>query len=160
MRSARGPAVPKQSIQALGSHLRKDEVDQALVDGLIDVRDYARYLVGSVLAGLFGTWPEDIPDAADPVPAHTAFDGAYPNPFNPSTTLRFALATPEHARLDVYDLAGRRLRTLVDADLPAAEHEAVWDGRDDRGSVLPSGVYFARLTAGGFRSSQKLMLLK
>ena len=122
--------------------------------------DYARYLVGSVLAGLFGTWPEDIPDAADPVPAHTAFDGAYPNPFNPSTTLRFALATPEHARLDVYDLAGRRLRTLVDADLPAAEHEAVWDGRDDRGSVLPSGVYFARLTAGGFRSSQKLMLLK
>ncbi|MCB9513111.1 MAG: T9SS type A sorting domain-containing protein [Candidatus Latescibacteria bacterium] len=115
-------------------------------------------MVDDVLERLFGVLGDPI--AADPVPARTAFDGAYPNPFNPSTTLRFALAAPAHARLYVYDLAGRRVRSLVDAELPAAEHEAVWDGHDDRGTALPSGVYFARLTAGDFARSQKVLLLK
>ena len=119
---------------------------------------YVRRMVDDVLERLFGVLGDPI--AADPVPARTAFDGAYPNPFNPSTTLRFALAAPAHARLYVYDLAGRRVRSLVDAELPAAEHEAVWDGHDDRGTALPSGVYFARLTAGDFARSQKVLLLK
>ncbi|MBM4119035.1 hypothetical protein FJ251_15135, partial [bacterium] len=62
--------------------------------------------------------------------------------------------------LEVYDLAGRRVRTLVDGPLPAAQHEAIWDGADAAGRRLASGVYFVRLVAGDYRASEKLVLVK
>ncbi len=128
--------------------------------GLGDGYDYPRRLVGDVLAYLCGFDPNYLPDGADAVPAHTALAGAYPNPFNPKTTLHFAIATPEQVRLVVYDLAGRRVRTLVDMPLPAAEHEVVWNGTDDAGARVASGVYFVRMVAGDFTASEKLVLLK
>ncbi|MBM4116478.1 T9SS type A sorting domain-containing protein [bacterium] len=122
--------------------------------------DYARRLVGDVLSSLCGFAPNGQPDGADLAPARTALAGAYPNPFNPSTAIRFALAQPERVHLEVFDLGGRRVRTLVDGPLPAAQHEAIWDGADAVGHRLPSGVYFARLVAGDYRASAKLVLLK
>ena len=74
--------------------------------------------------------------------------GCSPNPFNPSTTLRFDLPVGGRVRLAVYDVAGRLLRTLLDVELPAGSHEAVWDGRDSAGRGMASGSYFARLLAG------------
>jgi hypothetical protein len=128
--------------------------------GIADGYDYARRLVGDVLANLCGYEANTAPDGVEPVPAHFALAGGYPNPFNPKTTIRFALAAPERVHLVVYDLAGRRVRTLVNAALPAAEHEAVWDGTDDAGARVASGVYFARLVAGEFIASEKLVLVK
>jgi len=70
---------------------------------------------------------------------------AYPNPFNPVTMLRFALDAERRVELAVHDARGRRLRRLAAGTWPAGEHALVWDGRDERGRELPSGVYFARL---------------
>jgi len=84
-----------------------------------------------------------------------------PNPFNPRTTLRFALpADAARVRLDVYDVQGRRVRILHDGALAAGEHTVVWNGMDDRGRDLPSGVYVCRLTDGRHRASMRTTLLR
>jgi flagellar hook assembly protein FlgD len=60
----------------------------------------------------------------------------------------------------LYDVAGRRVRTLVHGELPAGFHHAAWDGRDDRGQNVGNGVYFYRIVAGDWRSLRKLILLQ
>jgi hypothetical protein len=99
--------------------------------------------------------------AVDPVaPAVLALAPNQPNPFNPSTTLRFALPAAGRARLSVYDATGRRVAVLVEGELAAGWHQAVWDGRDASGHALASGVYLARLEAGSEVRARKLLLLK
>ena len=71
---------------------------------------------------------------------------ARPNPFVSSTDLAFAIDRPGRVELSLFDVSGRRVRTLVDAELPVGEHEATWDGRDDAGRPMPSGTYFSRLS--------------
>jgi len=87
---------------------------------------------------------------------------AYPNPFNPSTTLSFESAADQgRLRLVIVGTTGRELRVLASGIFAAGSHSVVWDGRDDAGNPLPSGLYLARLTSGhGLEGSQKLMLLK
>ncbi|MBN2171800.1 MAG: S8 family serine peptidase [Candidatus Krumholzibacteriota bacterium] len=98
-----------------------------------------------------------VPGAA---PASPRIAGIWPNPFNPKVTIRFDLAAPSPARLDVYDIRGRRVRILAAGELAAGPHELIWDGCDDAGRAQPGGVYFARLEAGGARDACKLVLLK
>ncbi len=93
-------------------------------------------------------------------PAVTVLHAAYPNPFNPATHLRFEVARAGRVQLEVYDLAGRRVRTLFDGWLPAVVHEEIWDGRDDGGRPVPSGVYYCRLLTADRTAMQKLTLLK
>lgn len=83
-----------------------------------------------------------------------------PNPFNPSTTIRFSLASRERATVVVYDAGGRRVRTLVDEPRAAGDQDVRWDGRDSSGRPVASGVYFYRLTAGAVVESKKMVLLK
>ncbi len=85
---------------------------------------------------------------------------AQPNPFNPTTRLSFNLPTASNATLAIYDIAGRLQKTLHTGRLAVGNHELEWNGRDDRGAELPSGIYFARLAAEGASRSQKLNLLK
>ncbi len=93
----------------------------------------------------------DAPGAGAIVDA--SFTAVHPNPFNPTTTIRFALPTAGLTRLAVFDVTGRLIRTLVDGDLPPGAHEAVWDGRDADGRGAASGVYLARLvTVSGVRT--------
>jgi len=70
---------------------------------------------------------------------------AYPNPFNPQTTLRFELTRSGPVQADVYDLQGQLVRRILQADLPRGRHDVIWDGRDERGAAAPSGVYFGRV---------------
>jgi hypothetical protein len=88
-------------------------------------------------------------------PAQLALSGITPNPFNPRTTLHFAMPLPGPVFLVVYNLQGQVVQTLVDGPLPAGLHQAVFDGAD-----LPSGMYLARLTAAGRSVTAKLTLLK
>ncbi|MBK9472418.1 MAG: T9SS type A sorting domain-containing protein [bacterium] len=83
-----------------------------------------------------------------------------PNPFNPRTTIRFTLPGDGVARLAIYDLAGRLVRTLVAGSLAAGEHEAVWDGCDDAGRAQASGSYLARLEAGGGVRTVRMALVR
>lgn len=84
----------------------------------------------------------------------------YPNPFNPTTVIRFMLPQAGHATLAVYDILGHRVRTLVDGLQPAGERNVTWDGRDDRGAAVASGIYFYRLASAGQTQTRKLTLMR
>ena len=79
----------------------------------------------------------------------------YPNPFNPNTTLRYDLPEPQHVQLYVYDIQGRRIKTLVDSQKPAGAHQFEWNASD-----LPSGTYFIQMQAGTWKVRRKCVLLK
>ncbi len=83
-----------------------------------------------------------------------------PNPARGETRILFSLGAPGRAVLDVIDVAGRRVKTLVDRSLSPGEHEVVWDGRDEAGRRAPNGVYFYRLVSSGERLSRKMTLLR
>jgi hypothetical protein len=98
--------------------------------------------------------------AGDASPRTTELFANHPNPFNPSTTIRYALGEAGRVRLSVYDASGRHVRTLVDGAEAAGEHTVDFDGRDDRGAALASGVYFYRLDTGNLTRTRKMVLLK
>lgn len=100
-----------------------------------------------------------LPDAALPRVLSLAQNS--PNPFNPSTAIRFGLPRPATVDLSVYDALGRRVSTLISGErLAAGEHERLWLGKDAEGRALVSGVYFLRLEADGRRLTRKMLLLK
>jgi hypothetical protein len=85
---------------------------------------------------------------------------AWPNPFNPHCTVRFVLDQPGEASLRVHDIRGRLLKTLADGRLEAGVHERVWQGRDERGRRVASGLYLLEFRSGSTRESRKIMLLR
>ena len=95
-------------------------------------------------------------------PAAFALGHAYPNPFNPETHIDFALAADTPVSLDVFDVLGRRVRTLVQAPgvLPAGYYSVTWDGRDHSGRGVGNGLYFYRLHTPAFQKTGKMMVLK
>jgi hypothetical protein len=84
----------------------------------------------------------------------------YPNPFNPSTVIRFSLPKATHVSLTIFNLQGKRIQTLVDGALPGGFKEYRWDGRDAAGNPVSSGIYFYRLQAGGHTFTEKMAFLK
>jgi len=94
------------------------------------------------------------------LPTVTALLPAYPNPFNPTTSLAFSLARDAEARLTVYDVRGRRIAVVHDGPLPAGQHVFAWNGRDGTGRGVASGVYVARLVADGVQQSRRLTLVR
>jgi hypothetical protein len=89
------------------------------------------------------------------VPSSFVLAQNYPNPFNPSTAIRFDLAEAGHVSLAVYDMIGRKVAMLIDSELPARQHEVIWNA-----SGLPSGVYFYTLQSDGFRSTRSMLLVE
>jgi hypothetical protein len=93
-------------------------------------------------------------------PARFALAPNTPNPFNPVTTIRFELDRPGPAALRVYSVSGSLVRTLLDRNLPAGRYHAAWDGRDESGRLVASGIYVYRLVESGRQISRKMSLLK
>lgn len=94
------------------------------------------------------------------IPAVTTLHPAQPNPFGPSATLALDLAASAPVEVRIYGVDGRLVRTLVEGTLEAGRHPLVWDGTDEAGRSLSSGVYFARLTTAGVNQSRQLVLMK
>ena len=103
---------------------------------------------------LFETEPLGLP------PLPFALHQNSPNPFNPSTEIGFSLPRPSEVVLDIYDISGKRVRRLLEEHRPAGQHTAQWNGLDERGSPVVSGVYFYRLMAGKQSDSRKMILLR
>ena len=120
---------------------------------------YHRVFVGHVLENVFDK-AVDPPIDVDETPAFTKLDGNFPNPFNPKTTIRFALANAGDVNLTVYDITGRAVKVLVDGHMDATNHEVVWDGSNNNGDKTASGVYFYKLHADGKVFTEKMVLLK
>ena len=85
---------------------------------------------------------------------------AFPNPFNASTTISFTLNKPEKVNLAVYSLAGQKVRELAAGNYSAGSHTAVWDGKDDSGNAVSSGVYLARMESGGVSKVVRMAMVK
>ncbi|MCK5052229.1 MAG: choice-of-anchor D domain-containing protein [Candidatus Cloacimonetes bacterium] len=100
----------------------------------------------------------------DLIPTITELTGNYPNPFNPTTNINFSLKADSRVSLMIYNVRGQKVRTLVNDNMQAGYHSIVWDGRDDSGKSVSSGVYFngfdAADIAGDYTSVKKMILLK
>ena len=85
----------------------------------------------------------------------------YPNPFNPTTTISYNLIEDSNVKLSIYNLKGQRIKQLVDDYLLAGQHSMAWDGTDNTGKPVSSGIYLYKLKAGGrYTSTKKMILLK
>ena len=126
-------------------------------DELNGVSDRAKFFRDAYV--FTGAGPSAQPTGAGPVYTNNLSQN-YPNPFNPQTTIAFSVKNRVNVRLAVYDVNGALVRTLVNSSQAAGPHEMKWDGRDDRGAAVASGVYFYRLRTGDFTSTKKMVLLK
>ncbi|MFQ5636760.1 MAG: T9SS type A sorting domain-containing protein [bacterium] len=116
---------------------------------------------GFALLDTLGTSsPTGISDAPIGVPASFALSQNYPNPFNPETLIIFDLHHQGRASLEIFNILGQRIRVLLDGDLGAGSHQFRWNGTDDLGRVVPSGLYVYRLSAGSQSESKKMLLLQ
>jgi hypothetical protein len=122
-------------------------------DGLSD-SDLATFTVPASSTALERT------SSDEGIPSKTLLGENYPNPFNPSTTIGYALSEEATVTLKIYSVLGEKLQTLVDEVQPAGYHRAVWDGRDGKGSLVSTGVYFYRLQAGGYNQISKMVMSK
>ncbi len=113
----------------------------------------------AVLSEISSTAIEDEAPAGA-TPSAVRIERVHPNPFNPSTTVRFSTATAGQVRVTIHDLAGRRIRTLVDGVRASGEHAAVWRGDDERGRTVAAGVYFAMVKSAAGTATAKLALVK
>ena len=94
------------------------------------------------------------------IPYITHLKWNYPNPFNPETIITFSLNKEEPVSIIVYDIRGRRVKTLVDKDqFTAGEHRIIWDGTNERGEAVASGIYFYKMQTEGFSSVRKMSLI-
>jgi len=89
------------------------------------------------------------------LPREFSLSQNYPNPFNPQTRVKYALPRDSHVKIEIYDLLGRKVETLVDGDQEAGVHEVIWDANN-----AASGIYFYRMEADGFTSTNKMLLLR
>lgn len=94
------------------------------------------------------------------VPESFALHRNYPNPFNPTTTIRYDLRSDVNVSLKIYNVLGQEVRTLASGFQQAGSRSAVWDGKNDFGRQVASGIYVYRIEAGKFRQTRKMMLLK
>ncbi len=84
----------------------------------------------------------------------------YPNPFNPTTTIAFALPRNEQVRLEIFNILGQKVRTLINTQMAAGKHQIVWDGKNEQGITVPSGIYIYRLKTDHFSATKRMVLLK
>jgi hypothetical protein len=126
--------------------------DYASIPKLVNVED---------LAVCQGTW--DLPSGVRDEPTSQLVNRLHPNrpnPFNPTTTIRFSLARATRVEILIYDVGGRHVRTLVDGVREAGLHSVVWNGADDGGRPVGSGVFWYQMRAGEYRSNKKMVVLK
>jgi len=93
-------------------------------------------------------------------PVETYLKGNYPNPFNPTTTILYDIAREGKVKIEIFNVKGQRVKSLVDGVREAGSHIVVWDGHDDIGQVMSSGIYFYRMTTDEYRNVRKMLLLK
>jgi len=122
--------------------------DPRIYDGIVDMGAYEHQG--------FKTDADDIPQVPD---AFALYQNA-PNPFNPTTTIRFDLPHAGHVRLTVYNIKGELVATLADGHMAEGQKEVIWTAKDDRGRSVTSGVYFYRIAAGDYIETRKMVLLR
>ncbi len=94
------------------------------------------------------------------IPVTTKLNNAYPNPFNPSTTISFDLAGTENVCINIFNIKGQLIKNICNKTYDKGNHSIIWDGKDNQGNSCGTGVYFYKMTAGKTRQSKKMMMIK
>ncbi len=103
----------------------------------------------------------DPTESDDPItPVNTMLSQNYPNPFNPNTTIAFALESQQHVCIEVYSIKGNKVATLIDKKMDSGYHTVNWNGTDDSGRTLASGIYLYRMVTAEFTATKKMIYLK
>jgi len=148
------------------------EFEVWLVDDLVQVSQNLRQTNTYVVAGSVAprslklvvgnrAFMENEPDASPELPMRFELFPNFPNPFNPSTTIRYGLPVAARVSLIIYNVLGEKVATLeANAEKQAGYHVVVWDGRSNAGILVASGVYFVRMRAGLFMQTQQMALVK
>jgi hypothetical protein len=166
-----GNPIPNGTPCWSGSHAWREEVfDLSTLEGETVM---FRFRFGSdEYVGMEGWYVDDVeisfpttaageePSDERGVPPVFALRQNAPNPFNPVTTIRYELPVDAHVEVEIYNIAGRLVRRLVDGPVEAGYRQAIWDGTDGRGRAVASGVYLYRMSAGTFESRRMMVLLK
>ena len=95
-----------------------------------------------------------------PTPVEYSLSDAYPNPFNPTTTLTFSVPMEGFVSLNIYDITGRLVSTLVDGNLEQGYHSIIWNGMDSNGHAVSSGMYIYSLKGEGVSITKKMVMMK
>lgn len=131
---------------------------------IIDIKRNAESYLWHCFLGSYdrgGTAYLETSNPGTTIPAiQTNLHANYPNPFNPTTTIRFSIKEAAPVQLNVYNLKGQLVKTLINQDLNSGTHSIVWNGTDDSGKSVSSGVYYYRMKSGRFSSSKKMVLMK
>lgn len=158
---AGGDVLASVELESLNGHHAWNWPVAEAVSGACRVRVTARDSYGNQSVAEAGDFRILLPGtAAPPAPRAPQLAAPTPNPFNPRTDLAFEIGDAGRARLAIHDAAGRLVRTLLDAELPAGRHASAWDGRDQAGRRVSGGAYLVRLTVDGRAApSRKVVLL-
>jgi predicted outer membrane repeat protein len=132
------------------------ENEFVLTVGDIEIMGGDNQTYGAQLSGVFG---RTIKGPVQQV-FHNRLEQNFPNPFNPQTTIAFSIKKASNVRLAIYDVTGSRVKDLVDEKRVPGAYRVIWDGRNQSGNQVASGVYFYKLTAGDFTSAKKMVVLK
>jgi len=143
-----GSSISHWDVTAEPSLLMEPFITAGLSSGV----DLTRYAFEDL--GWFSPRTTDTSTSGGPI---AALAGAFPNPFTITTQIGFTLPHAGHAEVVVFDVAGRMVKHLVSQDLPAGTHTAIWDGSDDAGQKVNSGVFFYRLTGPGITASKRMV---
>jgi hypothetical protein len=148
------------AVQAEGDHDQKTFLFSYALADLVDAEfPSTREHLLHRLAEFFELDISGVQDETE-IPALPVLAGNVPNPFNPSTEIRFGLDTREEVEIGIFSLDGKRVRTLVDAAYPAGWHTVRWDGRDAADRAVASGVYFVRMRTGQMTETRKMALVR
>jgi hypothetical protein len=103
----------------------------------------------------------DVPNSDDSIPALTTqLEGNYPNPFNPSTSIRYSLKEAGHVTIEIYNLKGQLVRCLINENKESGSHSVIWNGLDQENRPVSSGVYLFKMKAGRYSHTRKMIMLK
>ena len=110
--------------------------------------------------GIVYVGSSDADDGEPVLPSINNLSQNYPNPFNPATTIRYSLKESGEVHIAVFNILGQKVRSLINESRPAGENTAVWDGKDNSGSEVASGVYFYRIHSGALDETRKMLLMR
>ncbi len=102
----------------------------------------------------------EVKETEEKIPHGFALHQNHPNPFNPETKITYTLPTSAQVTITVYNMIGQPVRTLVDTHMPAGSHQVIWNARNDRGKIVPSGIYMYILKSGSYTEMRKALLMK
>ncbi|MCD6176440.1 MAG: T9SS type A sorting domain-containing protein [Candidatus Cloacimonetes bacterium] len=94
------------------------------------------------------------------IPIMNKLNSNFPNPFNPTTTISFSLKETGNVKIEIFNIRGQKVKTLTNGLLPAKNHQIVWNGKDDKGKSVSSGIYFYKMRSANYTASRKMILMK